>query len=178
MFNETFYVCREFAVALEVPEGDAAELIVIVPVVEELLDAANACLVLGFLRIREFEGRYAANLERLDVGVVAAAGDGVGLAGDAQLLGLVVELLVLRLLAQLALDDVAVRLGHLALPLTLAPVEQRHGDAHRDHLVAQQVAVGAVHVVARAGVAQLGVEVDALAVGAGRGHGVVGLHLA
>ena len=93
MFNETFYVCREFAVALEVPEGDAAELIVIVPVVEELLDAANACLVLGFLRIREFEGRYAANLERLDVGVVAAAGDGVGLAGDAQLLGLVVELL-------------------------------------------------------------------------------------
>ena len=33
-------------------------------------------------------------------------------------------------------------------------------------------------VVARAGVAQLGVEVDALAVGAGRGHGVVGLHLA
>ena len=133
MFNETFYVCREFAVALEVPEGDAAELIVIVPVVEELLDAANAGLVLGFLRIREFEGRYAANLERLDVGVVAAAGDGVGLAGDAQLLGLVVELLgqdkdvlaeVLRLLAQLALDDVAVRLGHLALPLTLAPVEQ------------------------------------------------------
>ena len=120
MFNETFYVCREFAVALEVPEGDAAELIVIVPVVEELLDAANAGLVLGFLRIREFEGRYAANLERLDVGVVAAAGDGVGLAGDAQLLGLVVELLgqdkdvlaeVLRLLAQLALDDVAVRLG-------------------------------------------------------------------
>ena len=103
------------------------------------------------------------------------------------MLGLVVELLgqdkdvlaeVLRLLAQLALDDVAVRLGHLALPLTLAPVEQRHGDAHRDHLVAQQVAVGAVHVVARAGVAQLGVEVDALAVGAGRGHGVVGLHLA
>ena len=46
MFNETFYVCREFAVALEVPEGDAAELIVIVPVVEELLDAANAGLVL------------------------------------------------------------------------------------------------------------------------------------
>ena len=84
MFNETFYVCREFAATLEVPEGDAAELIVIVPVVEELLDTADAGLVLGFLCIREFEGRDAAYLERLDVGVVAAAGDGVGLAGDAQ----------------------------------------------------------------------------------------------
>ena len=108
MFNETFYVCREFAAALEVPEGDAAELIVIVPVVEELLDTADAGLILGGLGAGEFEGRDAANLERLDVGVVAAAGNGVGLAGDAQLLGLVVELLgqdkdvlaeVLRLLA-------------------------------------------------------------------------------
>ena len=88
MFNETFYVCRKFAAALEVPEGDAAELIIIVPVVEELLDAVLAGLVLGLLRIREFEGRDAAYLERLDVGVVASAGDGVGLAGDAQLLGL------------------------------------------------------------------------------------------
>ena len=109
MFNETFYVCREFAATLEVPEGDAAELIVIVPVVEELLDAVLAGLVLGSLGAGEFEGRDAAYLERLDVSVVAAAGDGVGLAGDAQLLGLVVELLgqdkdvlaeVLRLLAQ------------------------------------------------------------------------------
>ena len=71
MFNETFYVCRKFAAALEVPEGDAAELIIIVPVVEELLDAVLAGLVLGLLRIREFEGRDAAYLERLDVGVVA-----------------------------------------------------------------------------------------------------------
>ena len=93
MFNETFYVCREFAATLEVPEGDAAELIVIVPVVEELLDAVLAGLVLGSLGAGEFEGRDAAYLERLDVSVVAAAGDGVGLAGDAQLLGLVVELL-------------------------------------------------------------------------------------
>ena len=58
--------------------------------------------------------------------------DGVGLAGDAQLLSLVVELLsqyknvlaeVLCLLPELALDDFAVRLGHATLSLALAPVE-------------------------------------------------------
>ena len=83
MFNETFYVCREFAATLEVPEGDAAELIVIVPVVEELLDAVLAGLVLGSLGAGEFEGRDAAYLERLDVSVVAAAGDGMVSASQA-----------------------------------------------------------------------------------------------
>ena len=83
--------------------------------------------------------------------MVAAAGDGVGLAGDAQLLGLVVELLgqdedvlaeVLSLLAKLPLHNVAVRLRHPSLPLSFAPVKQRNADAHTHHVVAEQVAVG------------------------------------
>ena len=83
MFYETFYVCRKFAVALEVPEGDAAQLIVVVPVVVKLLDTADACLVFRSLRIVEFQGGYASYLERLDVGVVTTASNSVGLAGDA-----------------------------------------------------------------------------------------------
>ena len=159
-------------------------MVVIIPIIIELGDAVLAGLVLGRLGGGEFEGGDAADLEGLDVGVVAAAGDDVGLDGDAQLFGLVVELLgkdenvlaeVLRLLTELAADDVAVRLGHAALPFALAPVEEGDGDAHLNNLVAQQVAVGTAQVVGGAGVAELGVEADGLAVGAGGGDGVVGL---
>ena len=118
--------------------------------------------------------------------MIATAGNRVGLGSDAQLFGLVVELLskheqvlaeLLCLLSQLSAHDVAIALGHLPLSLALAPVEQRNTDAHLHHLVGQQVAIGPAQVVGIARIAHLRIEIHALPVGACRSYGIVGLQL-
>ena len=94
----------------EIPEGDGADLVVVVPIIKELLDVVLAGEVLGIAGIVEFQDVHAADEEGLDGSLVAGRGDTVGLPGEVQLAGLVVELLGKQ-------EDVLVEIQFLLLEL-------------------------------------------------------------
>ena len=174
-------------VALEVPQRQAADLVEIIPIVIEFGDVLLPGLVLGVAGVVQVEGADFAYHEGLHAGVVSLLGYQVGLFGDAQLLGLVVEVGheeedVLVEVHLLLLDagqlQVAVALGHLHLPPAFAPVEDGDGEAHLHYLVVQEVAVGGLEIAVLARVAHAGEEVDAAQVAPCGGHGIVGLQLA
>ena len=93
LFYQFLEIHIDVSVVLEVPEGDGAQLVVIVPVVEELRDAVLPSLIFGCLCIGKLKGADGAYLESLHIGVVTPLCNGVGLFGYAELLLLIVELL-------------------------------------------------------------------------------------
>ena len=169
-----------------VPEGDGAD-IVVVPVVIELLDIVLAGEILGVAGVVELEDAHAADQEGLDGGLVAGVGHAVGLTGKLQLAGLVVELFgeqedvlveVQFLLPELGADHVAVALGHLDLPLALAPVQDRYRQSDRHNLLVADVVVGHGQLAVHSGVADGHVQVHLVPLALGCGHIVVGLEFA
>ena len=145
-----------------VPKGQAAQLVVVIPVEIEFVDELLACLVFFQLRIVEVEGRDAADEKGLHIGGIAAAGDSVGALGYIELLLLVAETLhqdeqvlveIHGFLPHATFNNLAVAFCHFHASTAFAPVEQRDFYAYFNHLVVAQTVVGLRKTVGSAGVA-------------------------
>ena len=171
----------------EIPKRYAAQLVIIIPIEEELIDILLSALVFAHLRVVEVESGYLADHESLHIGVVAPLRYGVGPQRDVELLLLVVEALaeyedilvkLHLLLAQAALHHIAVALAHLHFAAALAPVEYRYLESYFHYLIVFQWVVGIAYAVGCARIAHLSEERYLALLSLGLGHGIVGLKLA
>ena len=126
-------------------------------------------LVLAHLGIVQVEGTDASNHECFHIGVIAFLGDGIRFIGYVQLCPLVIELFhqdeqvlveVHGFLAQAALGDFLVAFGHLHLPASLSPIQDRNLESDFNHLVVFQWVVSPLECTVGTGKAHLGEEVD------------------
>ena len=180
--DDLLEVCIDPGVPVEIPEREAAQLIVVVPVIEQFVDVFLAGFVLADLGVVQVEGADLSHHEGFDIGVIAFAGNPVGFSGNLQLAFLVVELFgqdeevlveVHGFLAQLAFSHLTVAFGHTDLSAPFSPVEQGDSDSDFHHLIVFQVLVGGTEAVVGARISHLGEQGDFPEISPGFGHFVV-----
>lgn len=128
----------------EIPKGQTAYLIVIVPEQVQFVDIFPPRLVFAYAGVIEVEGGYFADHESLDIRGVSACRDFIRASADFKLAHLIAVALhenekilgeIRPLLSQPAFHDLAVAFRHFHFSPSASPVKNRYLETYFHHLV-------------------------------------------